>query len=224
MKGFAHQQMANIPLILGGVLLVAFLASGCGTTSSVTRQGNTESGNPYMITGHASASRSGMVEGPCTKKCPDVATASRATGIDVKEAKGVQHCKLDEVWTTFSPDEPEIDSPNMVVLCYSGDKGDFTLTEEKAPTAPDFPSWVESFKHHPPGTVGYSDCKISLTTIRGHQGMILPPSHYHDDNGEVLDQPAVLVWWDNGQTYYIYLGNMNVTENDMMNIAESLYR
>ena len=63
-----------------------------------------------------------------------------------------------------------------------------------------------------------------IVNVAGFEGKAQPPYELVGWDGETYGMPATIRWWDNGVEYAVIPWKLGLTENQLMQVAESMYK
>jgi len=203
------------------VTLILAFSGGCGGGSTQTKAvGNSTSGG--LIT--ASTTFDAYVrrvqkgiEPQAVIPSVKLEDAQKQVGIKAKFSKETLGGKLKSIYAeTSASGNPEID------LRYSSS---LDIGEEVMKGKPDYAADIaaNAEENKKPG-VTHIGADYHIVNVAGFEGKAKPPYEFKGYDGKTYKLPPDIYWWDNGIQYSIVPWKLGLTENQLMQVAESMYK
>lgn len=229
MKSARKSLSALLAVVIAMTVVAIVLAiGGCGGAKKQTKAvGNIAtatngSSAPGLITGSFAFDAELMKykEGKePTSETPNVSPekAYKQTGIKLKFPKETLGGKLRNIGTGKS-------SPGnwQAVMRYSSG---FFAGGEIMVEKPDYRASIAAdaeFEKQP--NSGHIGADYHIVNVAGFEGKAQPPYEFVGYDGNTYKLPPDIYWWDNGIEYAVIPWKLGLTENQLMQVAESMYK
>ena len=200
---WAGARRLTLLLMLTGIFLISFLflLAGCG---------NARYSLPSVNGANASLDADMNFSG--FKKYTTAEDAFKAVGFNCRIARLTRGEKLVGIYEGPSPTKHPSIAFHYQTFSYGADRGKPADQPNYNNDVAWFNEQFKAFPNHP---------HARMIKIAGFDGMVWPPTYSGDDQD--IPTPGQVRWSDGGLSYAVVAKDMNVTEDQLIKIAESMY-
>ena len=212
------------------LVVVLAISAGCGAVSTQSNALGNDSVAPTTASGESSSAA--ITKSPVFNKgvmqiqsgvepqptLPSVTReeAEKQNGINVKLPKITFGGVLKGIYVAPSASG----NPNTTVIYSSG----FAIDEQMLKEKPDYRAQIADQAATKKSASVYIGADYHVVSVAGSEGKVSPGYSFVGLDNKEYKMPPQLYWWDNGVQYLISCWKLGFSEQQLLEVAESIYK